>query len=90
MTNREWLEQKKDKINEKINEKINDVVDWITNHLWCPIIIIGVFIVMIIIGTLLIDSMMCVLLIPSCALEYMFVDLVIEDWLDKEHKEKIK
>lgn len=86
MTNREWIEQKKD----KINEKINNCVDWITSHLWCPIIIIGVFIVMIIIGTLLIDSMMCVLLIPSCVLEYPFVDLAIEDWLDKEHKEKIK
>ena len=86
MTNREWIKQKKD----KINEKINNCVDWILGNLWCPIIIIGVFIVMIIIGTLLIDSMMCVLLIPTCALEYLFVDLVMDDGLDKEHKEKNK
>ena len=86
MTNREWLEQKKD----KINEKTNDFIDWILDNLWCPIAIIGIVIGMLIISGALIDPIMCLLAIPFCMFEYLFVDLAIEDWLDKEHKEKIK
>lgn len=84
MTNREWLEQKKD----KMNEKMDDAVDWILNNLWCPIGILGMAIGMIFICAALIDPTIGLLAIPLCVFEYLFVDLVIEDWLDKEHKER--
>lgn len=88
MTNREWLERKKDKIKDKINEKTDDAIDWISNNLWCPIGIIGIVIGMLIIGAVLIDPIIGLLAIPFCIFEYLFIDLVIDDWLDKEHKEK--
>ncbi|MBR6403784.1 MAG: ammonium transporter [Eubacterium sp.] len=84
MTNREWLEQKKD----KINEKTNDAIDWILNNLWCPIGILGIVIGMILIGAAFIDPIIGLLAIPLCMFEYLFVDLAIEEWLDKEHKER--
>jgi len=86
MTNREWLEQKKD----KINEKMDDAIDWILNNLWCPIGIIGIVIGIILISAALIDFIIGSLAIPFCMFECMLFDLVMNDWLDKEHKEKRK
>lgn len=84
MTNREWIEQKKD----KINEKMDNTVEWILNNLWCPIGIISMVIGMILICAALIDPIIGLLAIPFCMFEYLFVDLAIEEWLDKEHKER--
>jgi len=81
MTNGEWLESKWDKFIQKSK-------DWIYKHLWVPIVILALFIVVMICAAIFIEKAFIVFLFPLGVFEILFISTAVCQWLDKEHKEK--
>ena len=80
MTNREYLEQKKEAVYKKLD-------DWFTKHLKAIYLFVLVLDVIIFITVLKVHIMFLVLFIPWTIFCIGFTWAMVELWLDKEHKE---
>lgn len=81
MTNAEWLESKRDDFAQKS-------WDWIYKHIWAPIVILALFIVVTVYAAIFIENVFIVFLFPLSILESDFISIAARQWLDKEHEEK--
>ena len=82
MTNREWLESKR-------NEFIQKSRNWIYEHIWVPIVIFAISIAITIYITVFIEKLFVVFLFPLGISEFALIVIAVCELLDKEHKEKI-
>lgn len=80
MTNSEWLKSKDDFIQKFWN--------WIYKHLWVPIVIFALFIMITIYVAVSIQKAFIVFLFPLGIFEGIFISIAVCQWLDKEHEEK--
>ena len=81
MTNGEWLESKRDEFIQKSR-------NWIYKHIWVPIAILALSIVVTICVTVFIEELFVVFLFPLGVFEFAFIVIAVSQWLDKEHKEE--